>query len=385
MACHAPATTYMVVDPRHDHSFRIPRPDLTVKLGVPNACTRCHQDKSAQWAAEQVRKWYGNPLPGHQQFAEALHAGALQSANARELLLALLDDPEQPNIARASGAVLLGEQLEPKTFAAIRPLLADPDPLLRSTAARALEALPPELKVQHLLPLLDDPVRLVRIDAARTLAAVPKEALTENQRLAVERGIGEYLAAEMTNADRPESYLNIGLIHVDQGQFDQAEAAYRAALNLQPTFTQAAVNLADLYRLQGREGEGEKTLRQALELDPRNAAAHHALGLLLIRQQRLPEALTLLAEAARLDEDNPRYGYVYAVALNGTGQGPKAIQALETVLATRPNDRDTLLALVAFQRDAGNLDAARNHARHLAALEPDNPQIQALLRPLGAN
>ncbi len=370
MACHAPATTYMVVDPRHDHSFRIPRPDLTVKLGVPNACTRCHQDKSAQWAAEQVRKWYGNPLPGHQQFAEALHAGALQSANARELLLALLDDPEQPNIARASGAVLLGEQLEPKTFAAIRPLLADPDPLLRSTAARALEALPPELKVQHLLPLLDDPVRLVRIDAARTLAAVPKEALTENQRLAVERGIGEYLAAEMTNADRPESYLNIGLIHVDQGQFDQAEAAYRAALNLQPTFTQAAVNLADLYRLQG---------------DPRNAAAHHALGLLLIRQQRLPEALTLLAEAARLDEDNPRYGYVYAVALNGTGQGPKAIQALETVLATRPNDRDTLLALVAFQRDAGNLDAARNHARHLAALEPDNPQIQALLRPLGAN
>lgn len=233
--------------------------------------------------------------------------------------------------------------------------------------------------------MFDDPARLTRIEAARALAAVPRETLTENQRQAIQRGVAELIAAEMTNADRPESHLNIGLIHVDQGQFDRAEAAYRAALNLQPTFTEAAVNLADLYRLQGREAEGEKTLRQALDLDPRNAAAHHALGLSLIRQKRLPEAMTALAEAARLGDDNPRYGYVYAVALNGAGQGEQAIQTLEAVLTKHPNDRDTLVALVAFQRDVGHRDAARNHARRLAELEPDNAQIQALLRPLGAN
>ncbi len=380
VACHAPATTYMIVDPRHDHSFRIPRPDLTVKLGVPNACTRCHGDKPAEWAAEQVRKWYGQPLPGHQQFAEALHAGHTEAAGAQELLLALIKNPEQPNIARASGAALLGERLNPAGFEAIRPLLTNPDPLLRSTAARAMETLPPELKVQHVLPLLDDPVRLVRIDAARTLAAVPKEALAENQRQAMQRGLAELIAAEQTNADRPESHLNIGLIYVDQGQFDSAETAYRAALGLQPTFTQAAVNLADLYRLQGRDAEGEKTLRQALELDPHNAAAHHALGLLLIRQKRLPEALAALAEAARLGENNPRYSYVYAVALNGAGQGERAIQTLETVLAKHPNDRDTLMALATFQRDAGHLDAARDYARRLAALEPDHPEVRVFLQ-----
>lgn len=383
VACHAPTTTYMIVDPRHDHSFRIPRPDLTVKLGVPNACTRCHGDKPAEWAVEQVQKWYGKPLPGHQQFAEALHAGALDAPGAQELLRALLRNPDQPNIARASGAVLLGERLDPAGFEALRPLLTDPDPLLRSAAARGLEGLPPELKVKHLLPLLDDPVRQVRLDATRALASAPQEMLAENQRRAIQRGVAEYIASEQINADRPESYLNIGLIHVDQDQFDQAEAAYRTALDLQPDFTQAAVNLADLYRLQGRDADGEKTLRQALDLDPHNATAHHALGLLLVRQQRLPEALTALAEAARLDGNNPRYGYVYAVALNGTGQGPKAIEELETVLAKHPNDRDTLLALVAFQRDAGNLDAARNHARRLATLEPDNSEVRALLRRMG--
>ena len=104
---------------------------------------------------------------------------------------------------------------------------------------------------------------------------------------------------------------------------------------------------------------------------------------MLIRQKRLPEALTALAEAARLGGDNARYGYVYAVALNGAGQGPKAIQTLETVVAKHPNDRDTLMALVAFQREAGNLDAAREYARRLAALEPDNPEVRALLRQVG--
>ncbi|MCU0809088.1 MAG: tetratricopeptide repeat protein, partial [Candidatus Contendobacter sp.] len=141
---------------------------------------------------------------------------------------------------------------------------------------------------------------------------------------------------------------------------------------------------ADLYRIQGRDADGEKTLRQALELDPQNASAHHALGLLLIRQKRLPEALTALAEAARLGSDNARYGYVYAVALNGAGQGQQAIQTLETVLAKYPNDRDTLMALVAFQRDVGKIDAARDYARRLAALEPDNPEVRALLRQVGA-
>jgi len=380
VACHAPTTTYMVVDPRHDHSFRIPRPDQSVTLGIPNACNRCHADKTASWAAEQVQKWYGKVPAGHQHFAEALHAGCLQSAEARKLLLALLKDPEQPNIARASGAALLGERLDPQTFEALRPLLTDPDPLLRSTAARMLETLPPELKVQHVLPLLDDPVRLVRIDAARTLASVPQEALAENQRQTLQRGLAELIAAEQTNADRPESHLNIGLIYVDQSQFDSAETAYRAALELEPTFTQAAVNLADLYRIQERDADGEKTLRQALTLDPQNAAAHHALGLLLIRQQRLTEALTALAEAARLDEDNPRYGYVYAVALNGAGQGERAIQTLETVLARHPNDRDTLMALATFQRDAGHLDAARDYARRLAALKPNHPEVRVFLQ-----
>ena len=82
VACHMPTTTYMVVDPRHDHSLRVPRPDLSVKLGTPNACNGCHTNRDARWAAAQVKQWYGHEPQGYQRFAAAFaaaNAGALDA------------------------------------------------------------------------------------------------------------------------------------------------------------------------------------------------------------------------------------------------------------------------------------------------------------------
>ena len=71
-SCHMPARTYMVVDKRHDHSFRIPRPDLSVKLGTPNACNDCHRDQPATWAAAAVETWHGPNRKGFQRYARGL-------------------------------------------------------------------------------------------------------------------------------------------------------------------------------------------------------------------------------------------------------------------------------------------------------------------------
>ena len=71
VGCHMPSATYMVVDPRHDHSLRMPRPDLSVKLGTPNACNGCHTNRDARWAAAQMTPWYGHAPQGFQRFAEA--------------------------------------------------------------------------------------------------------------------------------------------------------------------------------------------------------------------------------------------------------------------------------------------------------------------------
>ena len=61
VACHMRTETYMVVDPRHDHSLRVPRPDLSRALGTPNACSQaaCHGDKPLAWVVERYDTWYG--------------------------------------------------------------------------------------------------------------------------------------------------------------------------------------------------------------------------------------------------------------------------------------------------------------------------------------
>lgn len=384
LGCHMPTTTYMVVDPRHDHSFRVPRPDLSVKLGVPNACTRCHADRPAQWAAKQVETWYGHQPRGFQRYAEALGATAAGVPGATDLLQAVVRDSEQPAIARASALARLGPSPILGVRDVVRAGLKDGDPLVRRAAVSGVEGADPVSRVELLAPLLDDPVRAVRIEAARMLAGVPRDRLTEAQRTTLDRTVGEYVAAEQFNADRPESHVNLALLHAAQQQPAAAEAELRTALALDPRFIPAAVNLADLYRATGREAEGESVLRDVLKQAPGGAAAHHALGLVLVRGKRMPEAMAELEAAARLAPESARYGYVYAVALNET-RGPKpATEALLRVLARHPYDRETLSALITYARAQKNPGQALTYARRLAELDPANSEARQLVEFLEA-
>jgi tetratricopeptide (TPR) repeat protein len=384
VGCHMPTTTYMVIDPRHDHSFRVPRPDLSMKLGVPNACTRCHAGRSAEWAAKQTEAWYGHTPRGSQRYAEALRAASIRGPGAADLLQALARDGDQPAIARASALERLGLFPSPAAHEVVRAGLKDGDSLVRRAAAGAVESTDPARRVELLAPLLDDPVRAVRMEAARALAVAPREQLSDAQRTSFDRSLAEFIAAQQFNADRPESHLNLGLLYAAQRRLPEAEAALRAALQVDPRFVPAAVNLADLYRASGRDAEGERILRAALEHDSRSAATHHALGLLLVRQKRMPEALVELEAAVRLDPEGPRYGYVYAVALHGTGRAQQAMEVLSRVLARHPYDRDTLSALIAYSHQQGNPRQALAYARRLAELEPSSAEVRQLVERLEA-
>ena len=80
-----PARPYMVVDRRHDHSLRIPRPDLSAQLGTPNACNDCHTGKSADSAAA-VERWHGPGRKGFQHYADSL----VRHPSNHDTLLALI-------------------------------------------------------------------------------------------------------------------------------------------------------------------------------------------------------------------------------------------------------------------------------------------------------
>ncbi len=382
VSCHMPERTYMVVDPRHDHSFRVPRPDLSVRLGTPNACNDCHKDKSAEWAAAAVEQWYGPERKGFQKYAAAFHAARTGQPDAAAQLAAVAADPETPAIARATALSDLGFHVTRAGIGLAQKGVADPDPMVRVGALDMLENLPVQPRWQVASPLLSDPVRGVRIRAASLLADMPASQLSPADRGRLARASDEYIAAQRFNADRPEARSALGTFYARRGQTAEAETEYKAALRLSPQFAPAWVNLADLYRQTGRNDDSEKTLRAGVETLPDNAAIRHALGLTLVRLKRNDAALAELRRATELEPANARYAYVYAVGLHSAGRSNDAIAVLKNSLARHPGDRDILTALITFSRDAGDAAAALEYAQRLARMAPDDRNLAALIEQL---
>lgn len=371
IACHMPARTYMVIDRRHDHSFRIPRPDLTVKSGVPNTCSSCHAGRDAGWAAAAVERWHGPGRKGFQTYTEAFYAARLDQPEAHDLLLKVAQDAPTPANARATALLQLRDRPSAAADAQIQQGLRDPDPLVRIGALRALEPLPLEIRWARAGASLPDPVRAVRIEAASLLADLPED-MGGSEKIALEQGWAEYIAAKQFNADRAEERTDLAGFYLRQGKAGLAEQEYFAAIKLAPKLVPPRVNLADLYRSLGRESEAENLLRETITLQPKSAAAHHALGLALVRQKRYEEAAGSLKRANDLEPAQPRYAYVYAVALQSAQKSEEARHILTQALAANPSNVDILALLLKDALAARDLRSAVSYAERLQKLRPDD-------------
>jgi tetratricopeptide (TPR) repeat protein len=367
--CHMPTRDYMVIDPRHDHSIRIPRPDLSISLGTPNACNNCHKNKDATWAASQARNWYEKPNKGYQQFAHAIDASRNGKATSAELLAEQIRNNETPNIARASAMSGITPYLNQSNIDVLQKGLQDKDAMVRMASVSALEGLSQSMLAKLAFPLLDDPIRSVRIEAARVLAPVSVGKLQGELLTVYNRAAREYINSQLVNAERPEAQLNLGNYYAAKGKIDKAIAAYKKSISLEDVFVPAYINLADLYRAQGDDSVADSLLKNAIEIAPKNADANYALGLLKIRQKKNSEAIKLLQRAAEFDKSNAHYVYVYAIALDSTGQMDAAIEALQDANEKFPQDTNILEALITFHRNAGNEFAAQTLMKKLQKLK----------------
>jgi tetratricopeptide (TPR) repeat protein len=378
VACHMPARTYMVVDPRHDHSFRIPRPDLSARLGTPNTCNDCHADRTAQWAAEAVADWYGPERRQEPRFAQAFADGRRGAPEAGPALATLVADTGQPGIVRATALELLRAQ-GPEAAAVSVAATRDRDPLVRAAAVGGLDSLPPQPRIEAAAPLLEDPLRLVRAEAARVLASLPAERLPPPQRRALEAGLAEYEKAQRVQADMPSAHLNLGVLRASMGDRDLAVRSYRKALQLDPGFLPARANLAHLYNQMGRNADAERVLREGIARVSGAGELHYSLGLLLAEEERLDEAAQELGVAAALLPGRARVRYNHGLALQRLGRLAEAEAAL--LAAHRLGTRDPAIAnaLAVFYAQQQRWETALPFAEELVELAPEASGPRQLL------
>lgn len=381
MDCHAPEQNYMGNDGRHDHSFRLPRPDLSELLGSPNACIQCHTKQNNKWAASSLDKWLGKSWRQRPHYGTTLQAGASEGIKALPELIELAQNQSSSALVRATAVNLLKPLMSPDLLLFAREQLKDKDPSVRIAGLGLIESIDPINRVLMASPLLIDSVRGVRIEAARILTDLPDDQITSNHIESRRSAMKEYLNYLDLNADWPVENVNLGNLYSRQHNFEPAIAAFERALKLDPRFVRAYVNLADVYRQLHRDNEGEQQLRNGLSISPMSADLHHALGLLLVRRGDKNSALKELAEAANLSPENIRYAYIYAIGLHSTGKLSEALAVLKPI-AEKTNDIDILSALISMNREVDNNKAALVYAIKLAEILPNNMEIKQLIREL---
>lgn len=374
--CHMTERTYMGIDARRDHSFRVPRPDLSVLLGVPNACNGCHTDQDATWAAEKVKEWYGpDSRSGTPHFATTIAAGRAGEASAEAELAELAQDAETPPIIRATALELLREYSGQTATDALLAALKDDSPLVRTQAAAGMDRIPPASRGEAVGPLLLDPMASVRNEAARLLTGI--DGLGSELRAARDDAVADYVALQESIGDQPEAHLNLGLLRMAQGQTESAETSYKLAIERDPRFIPARVNLANLYNAQGRNAEADRLLAEALSLAPNEGELHYSMGLLLAEMSRLDEAAVYLQRASELLPGRARVFYNYGLLLQHQNRRAEAEAALEQAHRIDERDAGILQALIILYLQEQRIGEARPYAEKLLALEPDNPELQA--------
>jgi Flp pilus assembly protein TadD len=364
--CHMPEQPYMVVDWRADHSLRVPRPDLTVELGVPNACSTCHEDQPIEWVVEHFEKWYGVARKPH--YGTVLAAGRAGEPEALAGLIRLAGDELAPAIARATALSLLAAYPGVESTAAFNRALSDVEALVRYTAVNSVNTQDPAEFVELVSPLLFDQVRAVRLQAASQLAGLPQELFKPYQLEVLEATLAEYEQVMEYSLDFAFAGHNLGNLYVRLGEPLEAQAYYEAALEIDDLFYPAKANLAVLYSGEGRNDEAERLLREILEAYPDQHDTAYSLGLLLAEMERYEEAGEYLWRAAQGMPDQARVFYNLGLVLQHLGRVADAEAALLRTVQLEPGNPELLYALADHYMKQGERAKARAVSEQLERL-----------------
>ncbi|CTQ55288.1 decaheme c-type cytochrome, DmsE family [Roseibium album] len=267
-SCHMIERTYMGIDGRRDHSFRVPRPDLSAKIGTPNACNDCHEDKTAAWAAAELETRF--PDSGHRgpHFGVTFDAARKGTSGLGKDLLAIATQESFPAIVRASALDLLSTQANADLANQAAPLLDDDHPLVRAAAIKLQETVPESERLERVLRALEDPVKSVRVEAARQLLGLRRSPIPESSIEATRKASREWQATLAAKADFPETHMAIGGTALVLRNPAAAISAFREVTRLDPQLVQAWSFLVRLHLSQRDLAAAEFTLQKGLAVNP---------------------------------------------------------------------------------------------------------------------
>jgi len=373
--CHMPATNFMVIDPRRDHSIRVPRPDLSLELGTPNACSACHVDENLEWAAQAFSEWWPD-IERH--YAETLYEAGQGDPASLSRLFSILAEPDTNASTRFTVLQQVSQSDSPNAYNAIRRYTQSESVIERQAAISALSAFPTEQTAGNLLPLLGDDLLSVRIAAINQLAAIDLQQLSSAEHIDWQNALAEAQQVLLQHQDSPGLALQLSNLYSNIGDSESALKYVAQALVIAPGWPPALINQAALYSGIDDEDAARASLRRAISAYPDVGDPYFSLGLSQIRTGERDAALLNLERAADLSPENGHYGYVYGIALYESGATNLGIEQILSSYASAPSSIYIGVAAASYQIQLGQIEQARLTLDALERTGSQNPQIQQI-------
>ena len=376
--CHMAQTTYMQRHARRDHGFIIPDPLMTKRWGVPNACNRCHTDKTTDWALQAVDKWYGTKMDRFTRKRTQVIAEAKTEKATADNLLALLKEEKHPYWRAVETGLLKRWASAPRVTGALLGAAGNTNALVRNMVVRALEPMAgQQVPAIHdvLRQLIDDPSRSVRIEAAWALhGSIDTNSVAGTELL-------HYLRQ---NCDQPAGALQLGSFYFDRDEASKAITWFRRAVewdkNSAPFHHALAVSLS----VTGSAQEAVKEMQEACRLSPQDAEYQFKLGLALNEIGDVRGAAAAMEKAVQIDANYAQAWYNLGLAYSALNEPQLAIEKLTHAESVNPSSARYPYARATILSRLGRPQEAREALQRALQIDPSFGDAAEMLKTIDA-
>ena len=377
--CHMTGKFYMGNDFRRDHSFRIPRPDISLKYGTPNACTQCHTDKDNAWAWENYKKQHGIP---NKHFSDLLAPALTGSEEGLESLLSLAKDTTYPAIARASAVRGMSMYMNASLIDQTVVFLQDQEPLVRGAALDVLGEVNSNAYANYFLPLLKDDMRSVRVKAFFALGGLDELQIPETYKDVYKRVKTEFNTNLDVNADFVGGRVKKANYYLKKGKLLDAIKGYESALEIDAMNNVVRTNLANLYYRNGNMDKAEAAFKTIIEQEPEYGETYYSYALLLAELNRQEEAIGQIKKAIHFMPDNTKLYYNLSLMYVKVSDFVNAEATAVSGLKKSPNNDRLLYILAYVYSEGGQMEKAKNIAARLVEMYPNNSEYKTFFNQL---
>src|SRR5262245_22086984 len=136
----------------------------------------------------------------------------------------------------------------------------------------------------------------------------------------------------------PEVYYNLGFIYSQKKDWAQAEASYKKALELKPTYNEANVALARVYQDSGQPDKAMELMTKTAAGAEGDAKVQFNLGVMNLNAGKGDDAIAAFQKAAAADPSNAEPYFYIGTILVGQNKVPDAVASLEKYLSMKPSN-----------------------------------------------